>query len=91
MENEPPLPPPDYLAIIANSNSEISVIHSIIEGSLWIYATQQEKTDAVARQKDYLDIMMGNYWFEDNITPEYSASIAEAINSASVYIYINNL
>jgi len=86
MENELPLPPPDYLAIIANSNSEISVINSIINGSLWVYATQQEKTDAVARQRDYLNIMMDNYWFRDNITLEFSASIAEAVNSANVYI-----
>ena len=86
MENEPPLPPPDYLAIIANSNSEVSVINSIINGSLWVYATQQEKTDAVARQRDYLNIMMDNYWFRDNITLEFSASIAEAVNSANVYI-----
>ena len=80
MENEPPLPPPDYLAIIANSNSEISVIHSIIEGSLWIYATQQEKTDAVARQKDYLDI--GFY----NIIINYS--INQLITSTNIYINI---
>ena len=86
MENELPLPPPDYLAIIANSNSEVSVINSIINGSLWVYATQQEKTDAVARQRDYLNIMMDNYWFRDNITLEFSASIAEAVNSANVYI-----
>lgn len=86
MENELPPPPPDYLAIIANSNSEVLVIHSIIEGNLWIYATQQEKTDAVTRQRDYLDIMMDHYWFRDNITSEYSASIAEAVNSASIYI-----
>ena len=86
MEIELPPPPPDYLAIIANSNSQVLVIHSIINGSLWIYATQQEKTDAVTRQRDYLDIMMDHYWFRDNITPEYSASIAEAVNSASIYI-----
>jgi hypothetical protein len=29
---------------------------------------------------------MDHYWFRDNITPEYSASIAEAVNSASIYI-----
>jgi len=86
MEDELPAPPPDYLAIIENSNSEVLVIHSIINGSLWVYATQQEKTDAVTRQRDYLDIMMGHYWFKDNITPEYSASIADAVNSASIYI-----
>jgi hypothetical protein len=86
MENELPLPPPDYLAIIDNSNSQVLAIHSIINGSLWVYASQQEKTDAVTRQRDYLDIMMDHYWFRDNITPEHSASIAEAVNSANVYI-----
>lgn len=86
MENELPLPPPDYLAIIANSNSGVLAIQSIINGSLWVYATQQEKIDAVTRQRDYLDIMMNHYWFRDNITPEYSASIAEAVNAASIYI-----
>ena len=86
MEEELPLPPSDYLAIIANSNSEVLTIHSIINGSLWVYATQQEKTSAVTRQKDYLNIMMDHYWFRDNITIEYSASIADAINSASIYI-----
>jgi len=39
MEDELPAPPPDYLAIIENSNSEVLVIHSIINGSLWVYAT----------------------------------------------------
>lgn len=86
MENELPLPPPDYLAIIDNSNSQVLAIQSIINGSLWVYASQQEKTDAVTRQRDYLDIMMDHYWFRDNITPEHSASIAEAVNSASIYI-----
>jgi hypothetical protein len=86
MEDELPPPPPDYLAIIENSNREVLCIHSIIDGTLFVYATQPEKTDAVTRQRDYLDIMMDHYWFRDNITPEYSASIAEAVNSASIYI-----
>jgi hypothetical protein len=86
MEDELPAPPPDYLAIIENSNSEVLCIHSIINGTLFVYATQPEKTDAVTRQRDYLDIMMDQYWFRDNITPEYSASIADAVTSASIYI-----
>jgi hypothetical protein len=64
----------------------VDLINGIIAGTNMADATLEKKKDAVKRNVEHLELMMGKTWFAEGCTPTQTTNINTCITAGNTYV-----